>query len=516
MIKDGLVQWVQTLNIAELLNYSKDDLETLLGKDFAVMKGYSQNNPHHCFDLLEHTVKTAEALDCNGISEIEALELRIAALFHDVGKPLVASDKNGRTVFYNHAVKSREIAEEELCRYDLERCSLDRILFYIEHHDDFISFKLKTDISGKGNPFIFLITLETVYNRILKTQDECRINCNYVPTVYDYSLLMRLCIADAKAQSVKVFKDGMQVDSLEDKLVRLRKIALHIAMIRNAEKERCDLHTHSVYSDGTDTPRELVSKAFASGLRVVALTDHNTIDGLNEFMGAAKNYEIEAVPGIEFSTEYEGHELHVVGLFINQSSHRKINRYLNKAKEAKDESNRNFIENLKKNGYAVSYEEIETYAGNSNINRAVIGQYLLSKGIIPSVQEGFKTILSKKSGYYIPPKRPSTLDTIKFIKSINAVAVLAHPLLDLSPDELQAFLPLAKEAGIDAIETYYSLFTDKQREWLTQIATDNNLLESGGSDYHGLGKPRISLGTGEGDLSVPVSAYLQMIKNFQH
>lgn len=515
MVKDGLVQWVQTFNIAELLNYPKDDLEALLGKDFAVMKGYSQNNPHHRFDLLEHTVKTAEALDCDGITEIEALELRIAALFHDVGKPLVASDKNGRTVFYNHAAKSRDIAEKELCRYDLGRCSLGRILFYVEHHDDFISFKLKNDIKGKKKPFVFPITLETVYKRILKTQEAARNSCNYIPTIHDYSLLMRLCIADAKAQSIKVIQDGVQIDSLDDKLLRLKKIALHIAVIQNAEKESCDLHTHSVYSDGTDTPCELVSKAFESGLRVVALTDHNTIDGLNEFMEAAKKYEIVAVPGIEFSTEFEGHELHVVGLFINRSSHRKIDRYLRKAKEAKEESNRNLIENLKKDGYAVSYEELETYAGNGNINRAVIGQYLLKKGILSSVKEGFKTILSQKSGYYKPPMRPSTLDTIRFIKSIGAVAVLAHPLLDLSQEELEQFLPLAKESGVDAIESHYSLFTDAQRKWLAQIAADNNLLESGGSDYHGLGKPHISLGTGEGDLSVPMSFYLQLIKKFQ-
>lgn len=515
MFKDGLVQWVQTLSVAELLNYPKEDLEALLGKDFTVMKGYSQNNPHHRFDLLEHTAKTVEALDCDGISEIETLELRIAALFHDVGKPLVASDKNGRTVFYNHAAKSREIAEEELSRFDLGRCSLGRILFYIEHHDDFISFKLKDDIEEKRNPFIFPITLETVYKRILKTQEVAKNNGNYIPTVHDYSLLMRLCIADAKAQSVKVFQNGVQIDSLEDKLVRLRKIVLHIALIQNAEKECCDLHTHSIYSDGTDTPRELVSRAFESGMRVVALTDHNTIDGLNELMEAAKEYEIVAVPGIEFSTEFGGHELHIIGLFINRSSHKKIKRYLSKAKEAKAESNRKLIENLNKDGYSVSYEELETYAGNGNINRAVIGQYLLSKGILSSVKKGFKTILSKESGYYIPPERPSTLDTIRFIKSIGAVAVLAHPLLDLSQEELAQFLPLAKEAGVDAIESRYSLFTDAQRKWLTQIAAYNNLLESGGSDYHGLGKPHISLGTGEGDLSVPISFYLQLIKKFQ-
>lgn len=111
--------------------------------------------------------------------------------------------------------------------------------------------------------------------------------------------------------------------------------------------------------------------------------------------------------------------------------------------------------------------------------------------------------------------RPSSLDTIKFIKSIGAVAVLAHPLLDLSQEELEQFLPLAKTAGVDAIESQYSLFTEEQRKWLSQIATENNLLESGGSDYHGLGKPHVSLGTGVGDLSVPVSIYLQMLRNFQ-
>lgn len=517
MVKDILVQWDQAINITDLMNLSKDKLEELFGKEFALMKGYSQNNPHHCYDLLEHTIKTAESLDCEGLSETETQELLIAALFHDIGKTMVAFEKNGRTVFYNHAVKSREIAEQELSRHNLGECSLERILFYIEHHDDFISFKLKSTIKGKKNPFVIPITLESVYGKIIDTQESCARNGTYTPAVYNYILLMRLCIADAKAQSLKVFQDGILIDSLEQKLARLNTIVSHIKTIYAAGTKRCDLHTHSVFSDGTDTPGELVAKASASGLCAIALTDHNTIDGLDELIRTAKNYEIDVVPGIEFTTEYQDHELHIVALFVKKSAYKKINEHLKKAKEAKKESNRSLVQKLMNDGYDVSYDELEAYAINSNnINRAVIGQYLLSKGIITSIKDGFETLLSTKSGYYIPPKRPSALDTIKFIKSIGAVAVLAHPLLNLSPDELQEFIPLAKDAGIDAIETYYSLFSREQREWLSKIAKENHLLESGGSDYHGSVKPHISLGSGEGDLTVPVSVYLQMLKKFQH
>ena len=516
MVRDILVQWDQSTNIPDLMNLSKNKLEELLGKEFALMKGYSQNNPHHCYDLLEHTIKTAEAIDCRGLTETETQELLIAALFHDIGKPVVAFGKNGHTVFYNHAVKSREIAEQELSKHNLGECSLERILFYIEHHDDFISFKLKSTIKGKKNPFVIPITLESVYGKIIDIQESCSRNGTYAPTVYDYILLMRLCIADAKAQSLKVFQDGILIDSLEQKLARLNTIVSHIKAIYAAGTEHCDLHTHSVFSDGTDTPRELIAKASASGLCALALTDHNTIDGLDELVRAAKNYEIDVVPGIEFSTEYQDHELHIVALFVKKSAYKMINEHLKKAKEAKEESNRTLMQKLMDDGYAVSYDELKAYATTNNINRAVIGQYLLTKGIISSVKDGFETILSEKSGYYIPPKRPSTLDTIKFIKSIDAIAVLAHPLLDLSPNELQKFIPLAKDAGIDAIETYYSLFSKEQQEWLSKIANENNLLESGGSDYHGSVKPHITLGSGKGNLAVPVSVYLQMLRKFQH
>lgn len=360
------------------------------------------------------------------------------------------------------------------------------------------------------------ITIESVYDKISSTQEFCRKNSLYVPTIDDYLLLMRLCIADAKAQSKVVIQDGVLIDSLEQKLARLNAIISHIEIIRSANTELCDFHTHSVFSDGTDTPRELVSKAANSGIRAIALTDHNTIDGLDEFERAALKYEIDTIPGIEFSTEHENHELHIVALFVKKSAYMKINKFLSKAKEAKVESNRLLIQNLKNDGYPVSYEELKIYSFNNNINRAVIGQYLEHKGIIPSVKEGFKTILSKESGYYIPPKRSSTLDTIKFIKSIGAVAILAHPLLDLSLEELQCFIPVAKEAGLDGMETYYSSFSKEESDRPCKLAYENALLESVGNDYHRSGKSHICLGNGTGNLAVPISIYLQILRKFQH
>ena len=139
-MSEALFYYASPSKVKELYDLSFDQLGCVLGNAFAKAKAFPQNNPHHCYDLLNHTIKTVEFLNCDNLNETESYELRIAALYHDVGKPAVAFEKDGRTVFYNHAVKSRELAQSELVKHELGECSLDRILFYIEHHDDFISF----------------------------------------------------------------------------------------------------------------------------------------------------------------------------------------------------------------------------------------------------------------------------------------------------------------------------------------------------------------------------------------
>lgn len=494
-----------------LLSKSRIELCELFGEPFSKMKDYSQNNPHHCYDLLEHTLRTVSAIECADLSKAEETELKIAALYHDIGKPIVAFEKEGRTVFYNHAKESEKIARKLLQNIGYKGIELERICFFIERHDEFISFKHKTDVKNDTNPFIKPITIKTVYQRICKVQNEYLDNKQFTPSFYDFKLLLRLCRADVKAQKPQVIQDGVLIDTIELKSGRLDSIARKIDIILNSDSIYCDMHVHSAFSDGTDMPKKLIEKAEKVGLAALALTDHNTIDGLQNLIDESKSSNIDVISGIEFSTEYCKKELHVVGLFIESEQYEKVKAFLNNARIAKAKSNELLITNLKNAGYDVDYEELKKYANKPNINRAVIALYLVDKGILQSVKEGFETILSPKAGYYIPPQRRSTLETIEFIKSVGAVAVLAHPLIDLSSDELALFLPEAKKAGLDAIETSYSLYDSETQATAEKLALNNGLLFSGGSDYHGEAKPHISLGTGQGTLRVPLKYYLSLI-----
>ena len=278
----------------------------------------------------------------------------------------------------------------------------------------------------------------------------------------------------------------------------------------------CDLHTHSTFSDGTDTPTELIKKAEATNLAAVALTDHNSISGLSEFLNAAKDSKVIGVPGAEFSTEHNGKELHVVGLFIHEEHYQKVRDFCDSVRKSKENSNRLLIENLMNAGYNVKYEELVSYAQSDNINRAVIAGYLIEKEIVKDRKEAFSTLLAKDGGFYVPSKRPSTYETIQFIKSIGAVAVLAHPFLDMNYEEVKAFLPEAKKYGLDAIETDYSTYDGYEINCAKELASENGLLFSGGSDYHGKAKTLLRLGVGKVNLKVPMSYYKELEKRAEY
>lgn len=208
----------------KLLSMDKEELKHIFGSDFATMQGYLQNNPHHCYDLLEHTIKTVEAIDCAELSKDEIIELKIAALYHDVGKPSVAFEKSEKTVFYNHAIESRRIAEKELKNSGLDDNDINRILFYIEYHDAFISFKCPNEIKGKNNKFITHIEKKTVESKIVSIQNDCKVKGSYIPTKKDFILLLRLCLADVEAQSSEVIQKGRLVDLKDLKVKRLKNI----------------------------------------------------------------------------------------------------------------------------------------------------------------------------------------------------------------------------------------------------------------------------------------------------
>lgn len=255
------------------------------------------------------------------------------------------------------------------------------------------------------------------------------------------------------------------------------------------------------------SPAELVKLAEVKGLAAVALTDHNTSKGLPEFMSAAEQSGVIGVPGCEFSTDYDGTELHIVGLFFPKESWSEIEDYVELAKMAKRNSNRKLIEALQADGYDVSYEEAAALTDSDTFNRAHVARVLLAKGQIESVADAFNTILKEGNGYYVAAKRLSALLTIRFIKSYGGVAVLAHPFLNLDYDGLLRFLPLAKDEGLDAIETLYSTFDEATTGKAFELASMFDLKMSGGSDFHGAAKPDIDLGTGRGNLRVPFEFY---------
>ena len=271
------------------------------------------------------------------------------------------------------------------------------------------------------------------------------------------------------------------------------------ALMRNF----CDLHTHSSFSDGTRTPTQLVEEAQQLGLGAIALTDHNTIAGLNELLRAPLRSDLERIPGIELSTEFKGRELHIIGLYLPPQAYEPLTSFLDEATARKEESNRLLAEKLNRAGYEIDYDALRA-EHRGNINRAVIAAELLHKGYTTSIDKALRGVLSEQNGFYIPPKRISSLDAIRLLSKLGAIPVLAHPFLSLTEPQLRDFLPQAKVCGLVALETHYVLNTAKVTAQSISIAREYDLLESGGSDYHGENKPNIQLGVGLGTLRVPL------------
>ena len=268
-------------------------------------------------------------------------------------------------------------------------------------------------------------------------------------------------------------------------------------------RKRCDLHTHSIYSDGTYTPAELIVEAERVGLSAIALTDHNTVSGLPQFLEAARESSVEAIPGIEISTDYGDRELHILGLFIEKKYYEAIAELLLPLFENKERSNVELIQSLAEAGYDITYDEVAARVPDGQFNRSHVGEVLTEKGYTPSIAEAFRTVLAKDGGLYRQPQRLPVFEVIAFLRSIGAVPVLAHPFLSLSESELRSFLEEAVKHGLCGMETIYSTYDEATTRLAVSIAEEFDLKHSGGSDFHGTRKPDIAMGTGRGNLLIP-------------
>lgn len=273
----------------------------------------------------------------------------------------------------------------------------------------------------------------------------------------------------------------------------------------------CDLHTHSHYSDGSSSPAEIIDLALAANLKAIALTDHNTTLGLKEFSDYAADKPIEAVTGIEISTDYKGRELHILALFIDPDRYPEIEAKLAPFKSGKSESNRCLAKALNKAGYEISYDNLLSATPDGNVNRAHFAAELVKRGYFATIQQCFEAVLDEAKGYYVPAAKLSAFDAIKFIHSLNAVAVLAHPFYSLKTEErLRGFLDDCKGLPLDGMETYYSLHDEATESLACKIADEYCLICSGGSDFHGNRKPDIQIGKGKGGLQIPDECYYSL------
>lgn len=273
----------------------------------------------------------------------------------------------------------------------------------------------------------------------------------------------------------------------------------------------CDLHTHSLFSDGTYTPSELVKEAEKLGLSAIALCDHNTVSGLPELLSAGEGSPVEVIPGIELSTHHGSCEVHIVGLFVEPSAYGKITDLLEEMNENKKASYQRLVEALAADGYDLDYERIAKKCDGGPINRSHIAEALVERGYVSSIAEAFNSLIAKGGKYYSEPRYIDTAAGVRFLKSVGATTVLAHPYLNIPHEKIPSLTEALAEAGLDAIETEYSSYSDEERYMARALAKKHALLESGGSDFHGTRKPHISLGRGMGNLYVP-SEFLDKLK----
>lgn len=268
----------------------------------------------------------------------------------------------------------------------------------------------------------------------------------------------------------------------------------------------CDLHTHTNHSDGSISTDELVRLAKEKNL-IIALTDHNTVSGLPSFLAEAERLGVTAVGGTELTTEYSGREFHLIGLFIDPEHYDDVENLCQNLLHKKEMCNRDLVDKLRALGYDIDYDEIKKRNVKGNANRAHIAAELVEKGFVPTVREAFANLLEESCGLYKPCGRLKLCDAIDFLRGIHAVPILAHPLKDITPDELRTMLPELISHGLVAIETMHSSYSDETIEISKEIARDFGLLESGGSDFHGFVKPGVTLGVGRGNLNIGEEYY---------
>lgn len=277
-----------------------------------------------------------------------------------------------------------------------------------------------------------------------------------------------------------------------------------------------DLHSHTTASDGSLTPTELIIEAKNKKLSYIAITDHDTMDGIEEAKKKAKELSINLISGVEMSLNYKNKELHILGYLINNniSNLENIKKDLEFFSEIRHIRNQKILNNLINANYKIS--EADLYGNNKNtkITRAHFAKALVDKGYFKNTKLAFEKILHNDSKF-IPKKSISLDEVCSFFNKHNLFFSLAHPILyNLSYADLERLIIELKNKGMQGIEVYHSTHNTANSSKLKSLAIKYNLFPTGGSDFHGDAKPNLSLGTGYGSLKIPEHIITDIIKSY--
>jgi 3',5'-nucleoside bisphosphate phosphatase len=251
-----------------------------------------------------------------------------------------------------------------------------------------------------------------------------------------------------------------------------------------------DLHVHTVFSDGTYTPQELVSRALKARLAAVSVVDHDTVDGIPFLLEEARGHDLEIIPGIELSAEYEGLEVHILGYFIDYRNPVLL-KALIELQRIRCERIYKIADKLKGVGVTLDPSRVFAIAGNGTVGRMHVARAMVEAGSVPTVSIAFQKFIGDGRPAHVLGFKHTPSEVVSLIKQSGGIPVLAHPYI-LRKDDIIAQLLLQ---GIMGIEVYYPEHSQGMTNYYLEYARHNGLLVTGGSDCHGAAKPDIKIGS---------------------
>lgn len=257
-----------------------------------------------------------------------------------------------------------------------------------------------------------------------------------------------------------------------------------MAMFQEAKMNNADLHIHSTMSDGLLSPEEIIDWGLKKGLRALAITDHDSISGIRPALKYSAGKDIEVIPGIEFSTEFENSEVHMLGYFMNLND-TNLNRLLKKLRDCRADRALTMVNKLKSIGYDITIDDVKAECRKAkSIGRPHVARALVRKGYCEDIHDAFNKLLVRGKPAFVERFKLSPFQALEVIKDSGGVASIAHPGL-IANINVENLIKRLKGWGLSGIEVYHSKHTIEDNILYERIAKDLNLIPTGGSDCHG-------------------------------